>query len=173
MTVQNTVHVLSINVYKLSKFWSSFLNTLHYQKSHWTVTIPGKIRCVLLQHDRPKHCTCPPNTIIQSCKDIFETSCIAYVNSFAFENYVTEVEKGEEWTHFPPTLPLTATCTIVPSPGFPTTAPSFYLRSRFVIGAKEVGISNARRVGGSDGRHEPTLSVFFSDSVLSFRGYST
>jgi hypothetical protein len=37
----------------------------HYQwKSHWTVTIPGKTRRVLLHHDGSKHCTCPLNKCI-------------------------------------------------------------------------------------------------------------
>lgn len=82
------------------------------------------------------------------------------MNRFAVENYVIEVEKGGGGTHSPPTLPLTANCTIVPSPGSRNTAPTFSLRSRSVIGANEMGVSNARRVGGSDGRPEPTLSVF-------------
>jgi hypothetical protein len=65
MTVRNTVHVLGINLYKLSNLWTTFWNNLHYQwKSHWTVTIPGKIRCALLHYDSSKHCTSPPNKFV-------------------------------------------------------------------------------------------------------------
>jgi hypothetical protein len=60
MTVQNSACVLWINVYKLSKLQSSFWNSLHCQwKSRWTVTIPGRTRCVLLHYDSSKHCACP------------------------------------------------------------------------------------------------------------------
>jgi hypothetical protein len=42
---------------------------MHYQwKSHWTVTIPGKTRCVLLHDDSSKHCTCPLNKSIYAFK---------------------------------------------------------------------------------------------------------
>jgi hypothetical protein len=44
---------------------STFWNTLHYQlRSHWTITIPGKIRCVLLHCGSSKHCTFHLNTFI-------------------------------------------------------------------------------------------------------------
>jgi hypothetical protein len=67
MTVQNIVHVLWTNSYKLSTFYSSFWNTLYYQwTSHWTVAIPVKTRCVLLHHDSPKLCTRPLNKFIQA-----------------------------------------------------------------------------------------------------------
>jgi hypothetical protein len=47
------------------QLYSSFLNVLHYQwKPHWTITIPRKTRCVLLQYDSSKHCTCPLNKSI-------------------------------------------------------------------------------------------------------------
>jgi hypothetical protein len=47
--------------------WSSFWNTPRYQwKPHWTVTIPGITRFVLLQYDSSNHCTCPLNRFIQA-----------------------------------------------------------------------------------------------------------
>jgi MFS-type transporter involved in bile tolerance (Atg22 family) len=42
---------------------------MHYQwKSHWTVTISGKTRCVLLHYDSPKYSTPPLNKFIQALK---------------------------------------------------------------------------------------------------------
>jgi hypothetical protein len=52
----------------------------HYQcKSHQTITIRGKTRCVSLYYDISKHCTCPLNKFIYSFKVVnlfFETLCI-------------------------------------------------------------------------------------------------
>jgi hypothetical protein len=61
----NIRHTVTFGIPLQSCFW----NTLHYQwKSHWTVTIPGKTRCVLLHYDSSKHCTCPLNKFIQVLK---------------------------------------------------------------------------------------------------------
>jgi hypothetical protein len=67
---------------------SSFWNTLRYQrKSHWTVTIAGIIRRVLLHYDSWKHCTCPLNKCyigFQNCKTLFETTCnVSYITAMS------------------------------------------------------------------------------------------
>jgi hypothetical protein len=39
-----------------------------HRSSPWTVTNPGKIRCVLLHYDSSKHCTCSLNKFIEAFK---------------------------------------------------------------------------------------------------------
>jgi hypothetical protein len=64
-----------------SRFWEP----LHYQwKSHWTVTIPGKTRCVLLHRDSSKHCTCPMNKFIQA----FKVVKLFFFNTLYFRAHV-------------------------------------------------------------------------------------
>jgi hypothetical protein len=73
---RNTRQTVTIGIALQSSFW----NTLYYQwKSHWTVIIPGKTRCVLLHYDSSKHCTCPLNKFILAFKVVklfFVTPCI-------------------------------------------------------------------------------------------------
>jgi hypothetical protein len=53
---RNNSHTVIFGIPLYSSFW----NALHYQwKSHWTVAIPVKTRCVLLHCDSSKHGTCP------------------------------------------------------------------------------------------------------------------
>jgi hypothetical protein len=68
----STSTLLSVNVFAALALQKTFWKTLHYLhhqwKSHWTVTISRKTRCLLLHYDSSNYCACPLNKYIQAFK---------------------------------------------------------------------------------------------------------